>query len=137
MPDPTDGVDLSRMTARLVSAYVAGNAVPAAELPALIAAVAGALSRTATGVPVVPEPAPKPTPAVPVRRSVTPDHLISLEDGRKYRTLKRHLAGLGLTPDQYRRKWSLAPDYPMVAPSYARQRSEMAKSLGLGRKAGR
>ena len=74
-------------------------------------------------------------PPVSVRKSITPDHLISLEDGRQYRTLKRHLTRLGLTPDQYRTKWRLPADYPMVAPNYSKQRSEMAHKIGLGRKA--
>jgi predicted transcriptional regulator len=71
---------------------------------------------------------------VPIKKTVTPDYLISLEDGRRYRTLKRHLAGRGLTPEQYRQKWGLPPDYPMVAANYAAQRSELAKSIGLGQK---
>jgi predicted transcriptional regulator len=74
------------------------------------------------------------TPAVPVRRSITPDFLISLEDGKRYKTLKRHLAGLGLTPEAYRRKWGLADHYPMVAPNYSATRSALAKAAGLGRK---
>jgi predicted transcriptional regulator len=77
----------------------------------------------------------KPKPAVPIKKSITPDYLISLEDGRRYKSLKRHLGGRGLTPDQYREKWGLASDYPMVAPNYAKQRSDLAKSMGLGRKA--
>jgi predicted transcriptional regulator len=71
---------------------------------------------------------------VPIKKSITPDYIVSLEDGRQYKSLKRHLAGRGLTPEQYRRKWGLAGDYPMVAPNYAKQRSELAKAAGLGRK---
>jgi predicted transcriptional regulator len=84
-----------------------------------------------------PAPAPeaaKPVPAVPIKKSVTPDYLISLEDGRRYKSLKRHLSGHGLTPAEYRRKWGLSNDYPMVAPNYAATRSALAKSMGLGRK---
>ncbi len=73
-------------------------------------------------------------PPVPVKKSITPDYIVSLEDGRRYKSLKRHLAGRGLTPEQYRRKWGLAGDYPMVAPNYAKQRSDLAKAAGLGRK---
>jgi predicted transcriptional regulator len=85
----------------------------------------------------VPAPAPeaeKPVPAVAIKKSVTPDYIISLEDGRQYKSLKRHLSGRGLTPAEYRTKWGLPHDYPMVAPNYAAQRSEMAKAIGLGRK---
>ena len=74
----------------------------------------------------------KPTPAVPIKKSITPDFLISLEDGKRYKSLKRHLTGRGLTPEQYREKWGLARDYPMVAPNYAAKRSELARSMGLG-----
>ena len=77
---------------------------------------------------------PGPQPPVPIRRSITPDYLISLEDGRPYKALRRHLTTRGLTPEQYRAKWSLRPDYPMVAPNYSKQRSELARTLGLGRK---
>jgi predicted transcriptional regulator len=85
------------------------------------------------GKPVQKEPE-KPTPPVPIKKSITPDYLISLEDGKRYKSLKRHLAGRGLTPEQYREKWGLPWDYPMVAPTYSAQRSELARSLGLGRK---
>jgi predicted transcriptional regulator len=81
------------------------------------------------------EPDPAPTPAVSVKKSITPDHLISLEDGKKYKSLKRHLTSRGMTPDEYRAKWGLPKDYPMVAASYSAQRSNLAKTLGLGRKA--
>jgi predicted transcriptional regulator len=84
-----------------------------------------------------PKPAPeaeRPVPAVPIKKSISHDYIISLEDGRRYKSLKRHLSGRGLTPEQYREKWGLPVDYPMVAPSYAQQRSELAKSMGLGRK---
>ncbi|ACL58745.1 MucR family transcriptional regulator [Methylobacterium nodulans] len=132
MPDiDTQSPDLSGLTGRIVSAYVAYTAVPASELPALIAAVHGALA--ALGRPAEPE-APALVPPVPIRKTITPDAIISLEDGKPYRTLKRHLAGRGLTPEQYRAKWGLPLDYPMVAANYAAQRSELAKQYGLGRK---
>ena len=130
MPD-TDPTVLVEITSEVVSAYMAQNHVPPAEIPALIASVhatfAGLNKPSATD----PEPE-KPTPAVPVKKSVTDEHLISLEDGKRYRSLKRHLAVRGLTPAEYRAKWGLPADYPMVAPAYARQRSELAKGMGLG-----
>ncbi|WP_298964589.1 MucR family transcriptional regulator [uncultured Methylobacterium sp.] len=115
----------------IVSAYVANNSVPMGDLASLIQGVHDALSKLGTE-PV--QAAEKPVPPVPIRKTVTPDYLISLEDGQRYRTLKRHLAGRGLTPEQYRQKWGLPPDYPMVAANYAAQRSELAKSIGLGQK---
>lgn len=117
------------LAADIVSAYVAKNNVPAAELPGLIAATHAALKKLNT--PSVPE-VEKPTPPVPIRKSVTPDYLISLEDGKQYKSMKRHLASRGMTPDEYRHKWGLPRDYPMVAANYAAQRSELAKSSGLG-----
>ncbi|MFE1598205.1 MucR family transcriptional regulator [Methylobacterium sp. ID0610] len=129
---PTTRSDLhATLTARIVEAYVARNAVPTTELPALIAAVHGAI--VALGRPTEPE-APALVPPVPIRKTVTPDAIISLEDGKPYKSLKRHLSGRGLTPEQYRAKWGLPIDYPMVAANYAAQRSELAKSIGLGRK---
>jgi len=135
MADATD-IDLIEVTADLVSAYVTKNAVQASDLPSLIGAVHDALSRVAAGAQAGPAPSEKQTPAVPIRKSLQPDYLISLEDGRRYQTLKRHLAVLRLTPDEYRTKWGLAANYPMVAPNYSRRRSELAKSFGLGRKPG-
>jgi len=121
--------DFIGLTSDIVGAYVTKNNVPASELPALIAATHAALAKL--GAP--PEPVvEKPTPPVPIRKTVTPDHIISLEDGKPYKSLKRHLTTRGLTPDQYRQKWGLPHDYPMVAATYAAQRSELAKSLGLG-----
>ena len=132
MPD-TNQSALTEMTTELVSAYVAKNSVPAADLPALIVSIHAALDGLGRPAPV--EIAPEPLkPAVPVKRSVTDDYIISLEDGRKLKSMKRYLAGLGMTPAQYREKWNLPHDYPMVAPSYAAKRSELARSLGLGRK---
>ncbi|QRM34499.1 MucR family transcriptional regulator [Microvirga sp. VF16] len=121
--------DLTSITADIVSSYVANNAVHRADLPAVIAAVHAALQGLVAPRQTEPE---KPAPAVSIRRSVTPDFLISLEDGKKYKTLKRHLGKLGLTADAYRAKWDLPADYPMVAPNYAAKRSELAKSSGLG-----
>ena len=121
------------LTAEIVSAYVSNNNISAAELPALIKATYTALIRA--GAAHAPEPV-KLTPPVPIKKSITHDHLISLEDGKPYKSLKRHLATLGLTPEDYRAKWGLAKDYPMVAAAYSEQRSNLAKSLGLGRKAG-
>lgn len=119
------------LTAEVVAAYVMHNAVQRGDLAELISSVHQSL--TNLGRPAAPPPAEKPVPAVPVKRSVSPDFIISLEDGRRYKSLKRHLSGRGLTPEGYREKWGLPPDYPMVAPNYAKQRSDLAKSMGLGR----
>ncbi|TGD95816.1 MucR family transcriptional regulator [Methylobacterium nonmethylotrophicum] len=124
-----DTGELVMLTADIVSAYVSKNSVPVGDLASLIAAVHASLERVAS--PPAPE-AEKPTPPVPIRKTVTPDHIISLEDGKPYKSLKRHLTTRGLTPDQYRQKWGLPHDYPMVAATYAAQRSELAKSSGLG-----
>ena len=125
--------NLVGLTADVVSAYVSNNPVPADQLPVLIASIHQSLSGLAVGTQ---EPAPEPQkPAVPIRKSVTPDYIISLEDGKKFKSLKRHLAThYGMTPDDYRAKWNLPADYPMVAPNYAATRSALARSLGLGRK---
>ena len=117
------------LTVDIVSAYVANNSVTAHDLPTLIASTHAALTRL--GAPAEPQPV-KLDPPVPIRKTVTPDHLISLEDGKPYKTLKRHLTGRGLTPEEYRAKWGLPRNYPMVAANYAAQRSELAKSAGLG-----
>jgi predicted transcriptional regulator len=129
----TSNVHLVSLAADIVSAYVTRNSVPVGDLPALIASTHAALTKLG-GSASLPKEEP-PTPLMPIKKTVTPDYIISLEDGRQYRTLKRHLAGRGLTPDQYRQKWGLPADYPMVCASYAAQRSELAKSNGLGRKA--
>jgi predicted transcriptional regulator len=119
------------LTADIVSAYVSHNPVPSAELPGLIADVHGALAGLA-GKAEEP-PAEPPKPAVPIKRSVTPDYIICLEDGKQFKSLKRHLrTQYDMTPEEYREKWGLAADYPMVAPNYARARSELAKEMGLG-----
>lgn len=116
--------------ADIVAAFVGNNTVPTAELSALIASVHAILSNL--GAPQ-PEAVVELVPAVPVRKSVTPDYIVCLEDGRKLKSLKRHLlAAFGLTPEAYREKWGLPKDYPMVAPNYAAARSEMAKRIGLG-----
>src|SRR4030095_4761847 len=117
----------------IVSAYVSKNALPTGSLPELIGQIHQSLRGLATGQKS--EPTAPLVPAVPVKKSVTPDYIVSLEDGRKFKSLKRHLAThYGLTPAEYRKKWSLPADYPMVAPNYAAARSELAKSMGLGQK---
>ena len=122
---------LLEMTADIVSAYVGNNTVAAETLPSLIASIHAALSGVTAG-PAEPEPEPK-EPAVPIRKSINPDFLICLEDGRKFKSLKRHLrTKYDMSPEEYRTKWGLPKDYPMVAPNYAKARSELAKSMGLG-----
>lgn len=124
---------LIELTADVVAAYVSNNPVPAGELPNLIADVHAALGRI--GGPGEPAPADKQKPAVNPKRSVHDDYIVCLEDGKKFKSLKRHLmTHYGLTPDQYREKWNLDPSYPMVAPNYAAARSQLAKKMGLGRK---
>ncbi len=124
------------MTTRIVSAYIGHNATPGAELPALIDRVFHSLATLATGPAAAAEAPPK--PAVPVKRSVFPDYIVCLEDGKKLTMLKRHLTTLyGMTPEAYRERWGLPPDYPMVAPSYAAKRSALAKAIGLGRRPAR
>jgi predicted transcriptional regulator len=120
------------LTADVVAAFVSNNSVSATDLPGLIASIHTAIVGLSAPAPA-PE-AEKPVPAVPIKKSVTPDYIISLEDGRQYKSLKRHLTGRGLTPADYRAKWGLPRDYPMVAANYAARRSEMAKAIGLGRK---
>ncbi|MDF3060468.1 MAG: MucR family transcriptional regulator [Microvirga sp.] len=119
------------LAADVVSAYVSNNSVPASDLPGLIGEVHIALSKIGNGSAELPAEAPK--PAVSIKKSVTPDYIICLEDGKKFKSLKRHLrTQYNMTPEQYREKWGLAPDYPMVAPNYAKARSELAKEMGLG-----
>jgi predicted transcriptional regulator len=119
------------LAAEIVSAYVSNNSVPASDLPGLLSDVHSALMRVSTGAaPAVPEAA---KPAVPPKKSVTNDYIVCLEDGRKFKSLKRHLrTQYNMSPEQYREKWSLPPDYPMVAPAYAKARSALAKQMGLG-----
>jgi predicted transcriptional regulator len=119
------------LAADIVSAYVSNNSVPSGDLPSLISDVHSALLKVGGGTIEVPAEAPK--PAVPVKKSVTPDYIICLEDGKKFKSLKRHLrTQYSMTPEQYREKWGLPVDYPMVAPNYAKARSELAKEMGLG-----
>lgn len=126
--------DLTAVAAEIVSAYVRNNSVRPAELPDLLNVVRATLERIATPAPAEPPPEAA-QPAVPIRRSVMEDHLVCLEDGKHFRSLKRHLHSVhGMTPDEYRAKWRLPPDYPMVAPAYATTRSNLAKTMGLGRK---
>jgi predicted transcriptional regulator len=123
--------DLREITATIVAAYVGNNAVARADLPEVVKSVAGALSGLSE--PKAPEQQPL-VPPVSVKKSITPDYLISMEDGKQYKSLKRHLSVRGLTPEEYRQKWGLPADYPMVAANYAAARSALAKSMGLGRK---
>jgi predicted transcriptional regulator len=133
MPD-TDGAEdmLLTLTAEIVAAHVSNNSVAVNDLPNLIQNVHGALN-TISGQPPVPEA--KLEPKVPVRSSIKPDYIVCLEDGKRLKILKRHLmTHYQMTPDQYRQKWGLNSDYPMVAPNYAEQRRTLAKSIGLGTK---
>ena len=127
----SESSDPIALTGDIVSAFVTHNSLPSADLPALIHSVHAALVRIVSGAftPDAPEPA---AAAVSVRKSITPDYLVCLDDGLKFKSLRRHLAALGMTPDEYRAKWKLPADYPMVAPDYAAQRSELAKRFGLG-----
>jgi len=132
MPE-TSAPDYLELASDLVSAYVSHNPLPASDLPSLIEAVHTALRQVGREKAEQPSEEP-PRPAVPIRKSITPDRLISLEDGRPYQSLKRHLAARGLTPEAYRAKWGLPPSYPMVAPSYAQRRSDLAKARGFGQR---
>ncbi|RTL49722.1 MAG: MucR family transcriptional regulator [Bradyrhizobiaceae bacterium] len=128
-PAPKNFVDL---TAKIVSAYVSNNSTTAADIPALIAQVHAALVRVANGGEAMPATEPL-RPAVSVKKSMTPDYLICLEDGKRFKSLKRHLRSrYNLSPEQYRAKWGLPDDYPMVAPNYAVARSQLAQKMGLG-----
>jgi predicted transcriptional regulator len=121
---------LLALAAQVVAAHVGHNTVTTAELPALISTVYQSMSRICSGLGTAEA---RTEPAVPVRRSVTPEYIICLEDGKKLKMLKRHLkTSYNLTPDQYRERWGLPADYPMVAPNYAKQRSKLAKQIGLG-----
>lgn len=124
------------LAADIVSAYVSNNSVPASDLPSLISDVHTALARVASGGGAVIS-ADAPRPAVPMKKSIAADYIICLEDGKKFKSLKRHLrTQYGLTPEAYREKWGLPADYPMVAPNYARARSQLAKDMGLGQQRG-
>lgn len=126
-----DGPDkLIELTANIVSAYVGNNSVQSGDIPALINEIHAALRRVNSGGGPAAEP---PKPAIPVKKSITPEYLVCLEDGKKFKSLKRHLrTQYNMTPEQYREKWSLPPDYPMVAPNYAAARSQLARQMGLG-----
>ena len=129
--ESTEGQELVELTAKIVAAYVSNNAVTSSELPQLINETHAALAR-ATGQAVEPV-REELRPKVAVKRSVMPDYIICLEDGKKFKSLKRHLrTHYNMTPEEYREKWGLPHDYPMVAPNYARQRSDLAKKMGLG-----
>ena len=131
MTDDTASGNYIELTAGIVSAYVSNNSVSANDIAGLINQVHAALLRVSTGQSdAQPEPL---KPAVSIKKSITPDHLVCLEDGKKFKSLKRHLrTQYNMTPEQYRDKWGLAPDYPMVAPNYAEARSQLAKQMGLG-----
>lgn len=118
------------LTAQIVAAYVGNNTVPSGDMTSLINQVHAALTRVA-GAPLA-MPAEALKPAVPIKRSIASDYLICLEDGKKFKSLRRHLRTLNMTPQQYREKWGLPSDYPMVAPNYAAARSQLAKQMGLG-----
>ena len=134
MDDAKQNALLTELTSEVVSAYVSNNIVPADQLPSLIRDVHGALSNSAGSTAAEP-PKEKQKPAVPVKKSLTHDYLICLEDGKQFKSLKRHLkTHYDLTPEQYREKWGLPADYPMVAPAYAEARSKLAREMGLGQK---
>ena len=131
MADTSPGTNVLGLTAQIVSAHVSNNSVAPDALPSLIQEV----YRTLAGVGKEPPPPDRPQPAVPVKRSVFPDYIICLEDGKKLKMLKRHLkTAYNMSPEQYRDRWQLGPEYPMVAPNYARHRSSLAKKIGLGTK---
>jgi predicted transcriptional regulator len=131
MADAPTTSNVLGLTAQIVSAHVSNNSVSTEVLPTLIQDV----YRTLASVGREPAQPERPQPAVPIKKSVFPDHIICLEDGKKLKMLKRHLkTAYNMTPEQYRERWGLAPDYPMVAPNYARHRSSLAKKIGLGTK---
>jgi predicted transcriptional regulator len=130
MSDPANG-NFIELTAGIVSAYVSNNTVAAGDIPSLIAQVHSALARVSGSGSEAPSEPLK--PAVSVKKSITPEYIVCLEDGKKFKSLKRHLrTQYNMTPEQYREKWSLSADYPMVAPNYAAARSQLAKQMGLG-----
>ncbi len=131
-----DPEETLRLAAEIVAAYVSANHLEASEIPTVIRNVYVALDSLVRGAATPDED--RPAPAVPIEKSITPDYLVCLEDGKKLKMLKRYLrTHYGMSPDDYRKKWGLATDYPMVAPNYAKRRSEFAKQIGLGRSAGR
>lgn len=133
MSEETPAPELLGLTAEIVAAHVSNNSVALADLPNLITEVYRTLA--SVGLPMVKAQPDRPQPAVPVKKSITPEYLICLEDGKKLKMLKRHLqTSYNLTPEQYRERWGLGSDYPMVAPNYAKHRSSLAKKIGLGTK---
>jgi len=145
MPEETPLLEKSIMSssnpiglaADVVAAFVSNNSLPVGELPALIHAVHTSIMRLAEGPQSAAQQVEEKAPEVSIRKSITPDYLICLDDGKRFRSLRRHLAALGLTPEQYREKWRLPADYPMVAPNYHTHRSALAKKIGLGQMRGR
>lgn len=137
MPDSAGSAELLELTTEIVVAHVANNELSASDLPGLIEQVYGALARIASGnAPAA--VAERPEPAVSIKKSIAPDYIVCLEDGKKLKMLKRYIkTRYNLTPDEYRARWGLPLDYPMVAPNYAAQRSELAKKIGLGSRGGR
>jgi len=127
-------LNFAEVTAEMVSAYVSHNSVSQSGLPSVIQSVYASILGLGATADSIPD---KPVPAVPIKRSVTPDHIVCLDDGRKFKSLKRHIAALGMTPAEYRAKWGLPAEYPMVAPNYSVARSELAKAIGLGRQRGK
>ena len=135
MTEQTNPNEILSLTTNIVAAHVANNPVAVTDLPSLIREVYQTLSNVGTAGEHETE---RPTPAVPLKKSVTPDYIVCLEDGKKLKMLKRHLkTAYNMTPEDYRERWGLAPDYPMVAPNYAKQRSKLAKQIGLGTRARR
>ena len=131
MADAEDAANFIGLTAEIVSAYVSNNTVASGDIPALINQIHAALLRVSNGE--TPPSSHPLKPAVPIKRSIHPDYIVCLEDGKKFKSLKRHLRSqYDMTPEQYRDKWSLPADYPMVAPNYAAARSQLAKQMGLG-----
>jgi predicted transcriptional regulator len=132
MADNTDSNELMALTTEIVCSHVANNTVGVSDLPQLIQQVYATLANIGKAQSSAIE---RPQPAVPVKRSITPDYIVCLEDGRKLKMLKRHIkTAYNMTPEEYRERWRLPPDYPMVAPNYAKQRSSLAKKIGLGTK---
>ncbi len=133
MTEATKHTDLLALTTEIVSAHLSGNTIPATEIPALIERIYKTLSTLGSDTPTPVSNSDRPQPAVPIRKSVMPDYIICLEDGKKLKMLKRHLkTAYAMTPEQYRERWGLPSDYPMVAPNYAKTRSRLAKDIGLG-----
>jgi predicted transcriptional regulator len=136
MADSSGEESFLRLTANIVAAYVSNNTVPSGDIPSLINQVYSALRRVSGGQAAAASAEPL-KPAVPVKRSITAEYLVCLEDGKKFKSLKRHLrTQYDMTPEKYREKWGLPPDYPMVAPNYAAARSQLAKKMGLGQQRG-